>query len=256
MVATLEQLHQAIGDLQKKTADLTHDLRQVLAEYLKVLGQSTEKQLILSGFHLCTQVYPEAFLQRSVSEREALQRNIRQLGHQLVGSLTNVQQPLQELEFQDKLDPTVLLELWETIEDEMIEQIRCGSRQLNQLLQDAHVMEIKSLDKLLEMAEKAEEQGRTVTNPPHLLKALIDPKDSNEDDLDPVVAVYLQIGDLEFTNPELMGWRQKLRPILQKLSQIQQAHAQKEEEKLTAEATAAWKSTWIAEDSPFNGQID
>jgi hypothetical protein len=256
MVATLEQLYQALGDLQKKTAELTHDFRQVLAEYLKVLGQSTEKQLILSGFHLCTQVYPETFLQRSVSEREALQRNIRQLGQQLVGSLSHVQQPLQELEFQDKLDPTVLLELWETIEDEMVEQIRCGSRQLNQLLQDAHVMEIKSLDKLLEMAEKAEEQGRTVTNPPHLLKALIDPKESNDDDLDPVVAVYLQIGDLEFTNPELMGWRQKLRPILQKLSQLQQAHAQKEEEKLTAEAIAAWKSTWIAEGSPFNGQID
>jgi hypothetical protein len=253
MVATLEQLHQELSVLKQKTAEIAHNLRQVLAEYLRVLGQSAHKQLILSGYHLCTQIYPDAFLQLSVSARESLQQNIRELGRQLVASLLELQRPLQDIEFENELDPTLLLEILETLEDEMVERIQHSSRQLNQNLQDAQVMEIKALDKLLEMAEKAEKQGRSVTNPPHLLKALIDPKESGDDDLDPVVAVYLQIGDLEFTDPELMGWRQKLRPLLHHLGKVQQNYAQKQEERLTAEAIAAWKSTWIGEDSPMGG---
>ncbi len=253
MAATLEQLHQELGVLKQKTAEIAQNLRQILAEYLRVLGQSAHKQLIMSGFHLCTEVYPDGFLQLSVPARESLQHKIRELGRQLVASLLDVQRPLQELEFDKELDPTDLLELWETLEDDIIEHIQQSSRQLNQTLQDAQVMEIKALDKLLEMAEKAEKQGRSVTNPPHLLKALVDPKESMEDGLDPVVAVYLQIGDLEFTDPELMGWRQKLRPLLQNLSKVQQTFAQKQEERLTAEAISAWKSTWIGEDSPMGG---
>jgi hypothetical protein len=61
------------------------------------------------------------------------------------------------------------------------------------------------------------------------------------------VAIYLQLGDLEFTDPELMSKRQRLRPLLQKLAQVQQTYAQKQEEQLTAEAIAAWKATWVSD---------
>jgi hypothetical protein len=244
MGATLEQLRQDMGDIRKKAAEVGNELRQLLAEYLNVLGRSVSKQLVLSGFHLCTEVYPEAFLSLSVLERESLQKEIQDLGYRLTASLTEIQQPLQAMEMNAEVDPTLLLEVWETIETSMIEVLREGSRQINQQLQDRQIMRIKSLDKLLHMADQAQDSGRTVTNPPHLLKALVDPKELLEEDLEPVVAIYLQLSDLEFTDPELMSWRQKLRPLRQRLMQLQQVYTQKQEEQLTAEAIAAWRASW------------
>jgi hypothetical protein len=244
MGATLEQLRQDMGDLRKKTAEVGNELRQLLTQYLSVLGRSVSKQLVLSGFHLCTEVYPAAFLSRSVLDRESLQKEIQDLGDRLTALLAEIPQPLQEMEMNAEVDPIVLLDRWETIETSMVEVLRDGSRQINQQLQDHQIMAIKSLDKLLQMAAQAQDSGRTVTNPPHLLKALVDPKELLEEDLEPVVAIYLQLSDLEFTDPELMRWRQKLRPLRQKLMQLQQVYTQKQEEQLTAEAIAAWRASW------------
>jgi hypothetical protein len=249
MGATLEQLHQEMGDLRKKTAKVGSELRQLLADYLSVLGRSVSKQLVLSGFHLCTEVYPEAFLSLSVPEREGLQRDIQRLGRRITDSLAEIQQPLQEVALETEVDPTRLLEVWETIETSMIEVLRDGSLQINQQFQDRQILKIKSLEKLLHMAAQAQDSGRTVTNPPHLLKALVDPKELLEEGLEPVVAIYLQHSDLEFTDPELMSWRQKLRPVRQKLMQLQQSYTQKQDEQLTAEAIAAWRASWT--DSTF-----
>ncbi|HEY9824826.1 MAG TPA: hypothetical protein V6D19_05220, partial [Stenomitos sp.] len=227
----------------------------VLDRYIERLGQSAQKQIVVSSFHLCTEVYPEPFLQLSVSARMTLQQNIRQIGSRLVEALQELQRSIQNFELNDSADPTLLFQAWETLEQGIMQQFQDSSRQLNHQLQDSQVMQIKSLDKLLDTAVKAEAAGRTVTNPPHLLKALIDPDEETEDGLEPVVALYLQVGDLEFTDPELMGWRQKLRPLLQKLSQVQQSFAQKQEEQLVAEAIAAWNATWIAEDATTGGSM-
>jgi hypothetical protein len=252
MGATLEQLYQEMSQLRQKTSEVGQELRQVLTEYFAVLARSVQKQIVMSSFHLCTEVYPEAFLERSVFERETLQESIRQVSREMTESLATLLHPFNELELDDEADPILLLEVWEELEDSTTELFRESSRQINHLLQEAHIMNIKALDKLLDSADKATATGRTITNPPHLLKALVDP-DEDDDGLDPVVAIYLQLGDLEFTDPELMGWRQKLRPLLQKLSQVQQNYSQKQEEQLTAEAIAAWKATWTSEDSTFGG---
>jgi hypothetical protein len=248
MVATLEQLRQETAKLRKTTTEIGLELRQELVAYFGVLGRSIQKQLVLSSFNLCTQVYPEAFLELSVGARELLQQRIRQLGEEVAASLVEIQRPFQEMDFAAEVNPVLLLEAWETLEEGLMTLLQKTSRQINHQLQDAQIMKIKALDKLLTTAAKAEASGRSVTNPPHLLKALVDPEEDGEDGLDPVIAIYLQLGDLEFTDPELMSKRQRLRPLLQKLSQVQQTYTQKQEEQLTAEAIAAWKATWITED--------
>jgi hypothetical protein len=244
MGATLEQLYRDIENLKKKAAEVGRDLRPLLTEYVSVLGGAVSKQLVLSSFYLCTQVYPDAFLALSVSERESLQKNIQSLGDRLAGSLSEVQRPLQDLELEREVDPTMLLEQWETLETALAEVLREGTRQIDRQLLDHQIITVQSLDKLLSTADQAQEAGRTITNPPHLLKALVDPKELLEENLDPVVVIYLQIGDLEFTHAELMNLRQKMRPLQQKLIQIQQTYAKKQEEHLTAEAIAAWRASW------------
>ena len=244
MGATLEQLYQDMNTLCRNAAELGRDLRQQLEGYLSRLEQSVAKQLVLSSFHLCTQVYPEAFVSLSVFEREAFQKDLQDLGRQLGQSLSEVQTAFQGMDLEQEVSPTLLLEVYESLETQMVETLRAGSRQVNQQLIDARIMTVKSLDNLLSMAGQAQDSGRTITNPPNLLKALIDPKDAMEEHLDPVIIVFLQLSDLEFTDAELMGGRQKLRPLRQKLVQLQQTYAQKQEEQLTAEAIAAWRASW------------
>ena len=255
MGTTLEQLYQDMTNLRKSTAELGRDLRQQLKGYLHRLEQSVAKQLVLSSFHLCTQIYPEAFVALSVSEREAFQKSLQNLGRQLGQSLSEAQ-AFQGLDLEQEISPTLLLEVYESIETQMVETLRAGSRQINQQLIDAQIMKVKSLDTLLSMAGQAQDSGRTITNPPNLLKALIDPKDAMEENLDPVFIVYLQLSDLEFTDVELMSGRQKLRPLRQKLIQLQQTYVQKQEEQLTAEAIAAWRASWtepsFLSDGPAN----
>jgi hypothetical protein len=256
MGATLEQLYQEMKNLRKSAAEVGTELQQILKEYMSVLERSVPKQLVLSSFHLCTQVYPEAFVALSVSERESLQKGIQSLGTQLAASLLEVQIPLQEMDLGHEVNPLTLLEGWENAESALVEVLREGTHKINQLLIDSHIMTVKSLDNLLTMAGQAQDAGRTITNPPNLLKAMVDPRDMLEESIDPVIIIYLQISDLEFTDAELMSWRQKLRPLRQKLTQLQQSYAQKQEEQLTAEAIAAWRASWTETGFLNGGLLD
>jgi hypothetical protein len=87
MGATIEQLHQEMDQLRKTTSEVGLELRQVLTEYFAVLVRSLQRQVVMSSFHLCTEVYPEAFLERSVFERETLQQNIRKVSREMTDAL-------------------------------------------------------------------------------------------------------------------------------------------------------------------------
>jgi hypothetical protein len=246
MVAPLEQLRQDIIRLETKTAEIASELRNCLGSYCDVLRTSVQRQLILASFHLCTQTYPEEFLRLSFSDRGQLQTQLQQLGVQLANELTLACQLLLSVDADDRVTPDVLLEQWESIEDKIVDTLRLYSRKVNEQFQTHGILQIASLGKLLEVAAKAEESGRSITNPPLLLKALMDTKESEDLLPEPLVALYLQLSDLEFSDPELMKWRQKLRPLIQSLMQTHQFYAQKQEELLVAEATAAWRSSWVS----------
>lgn len=255
MVATLEQLRQDIIHLEQKTAEVVRKVRDVFSAYSGVLKDSVQRQLILASFHLCTQTYPEEFLRLSFSDRRQLQQQLQQLGQQLANDLTLSGQSLLNRDGENRVAPDEFLECWEEIEQSTVETLRLYSRKVNEQFQSAGLLQVTSLGKLLDIAAKAEGAGRSITNPPLLLKALVDSKESVEPSPEPVVALYLQLSDLEFTDPELMGWRQKLRPLLQTLTQLQQTYEQKQEELLVAEAIAAWRSSWVVQSEPLPNEL-
>lgn len=71
-----------LESLTTATKTIDQDLKDLYKHYLEVLSQALKKQLILATYHLCTQVYPEAFLQLSVSQREKVQAGIRKIADQ------------------------------------------------------------------------------------------------------------------------------------------------------------------------------
>ena len=52
--------------------------------------QSIEQQLILASYQLCTQIYPDSFLDLSLNQRQELQQSLRSLGKELKPSLLNI----------------------------------------------------------------------------------------------------------------------------------------------------------------------
>lgn len=79
MAKTVEQIEQDLAALEAAIAKLQQEFEQVYRSYLAELGATTRQQLIMASYHLCTQGYPDAFLSLSVSQREALQRSLRQV---------------------------------------------------------------------------------------------------------------------------------------------------------------------------------
>lgn len=247
MVPEITQIQQSLDQLAQKTVELTQAAREHYRQYLTLLGPAVSQKLVLASYHLCTQVHPDGFLKLSLNQQQTLQQEIQRLGTQLQDALTAVAQPLEDLAQQDSVDPDQLLNLLQDMEQAILDALRQISQQANQLLQEYGIVNITSMDLLFDIASKAAEQGRPITSTPHLIKALMDDQNdgSSDENSDPVVAIFLQLSDLEFTEAEVMNGRHQLRQLWQQLKSVRESFHQKQQEKKVAEATAAWRASWF-----------
>lgn len=247
MASEITQIQQSLDQLTQATVKLTHSARERYGQYLAILGPAVSQKLVLASYHLCTQMYPEAFLQLSLNQQQTLQQGVQQLGQKLQEALTAVLQPLNTWEMEAGCDPEQLMTLLQEMEQAILEALRQTSQQANQLLQDYKIVNITSMELLFEIASKAAEQGRPITSAPHLIKALMEDQDevSSDGKAEPVVAIFLQLSDLEFTDAEVMNERHQLRQLWQTLKSLQDSYTQKQREKTVAEATAAWRASWF-----------
>ncbi|MEO0539389.1 MAG: hypothetical protein AAFZ80_00840 [Cyanobacteria bacterium P01_A01_bin.105] len=96
MVQTSRQIQHTIDQLQAKTVTLGEELQALYQSYFDVLGAACQRQLVLAAYHICTQVYPEAFLKLSYSQREKFQKTLQQLGGQVYEQLQERWQQAQQ----------------------------------------------------------------------------------------------------------------------------------------------------------------
>lgn len=82
MVRTVERIEQELAALDRSLETIAEEFRDTYRQYLTALGQSVKQQLILAAYHLCTQGYPERFLNLSLNQRQTLQQSLRQLAQQ------------------------------------------------------------------------------------------------------------------------------------------------------------------------------
>jgi hypothetical protein len=112
MVRASGHIEQALSQLQAQTAVMADDFEALYHSYFETLGQATQRQLSLAAYHLCTRVYPEQFLTLSFSQREKLQRALRQIGAQVYGQLLECWSRAQRLSRQpERRDMGALLKL-------------------------------------------------------------------------------------------------------------------------------------------------
>lgn len=87
MVGSIERINQDIATLDRTVVAIAEELHSAYQNYLTLLGQAVSQQLILASYHVCTQGYPEQFLQLSYNQRYELQQSLRNLGKQLQNDL-------------------------------------------------------------------------------------------------------------------------------------------------------------------------
>jgi len=250
MVPEITHIQQNLDQLAQKTVELTQNVYEQYGQYLTLLGPAVSQKLIQASYHLCTQINPDSFLQLSLNQQQTLQQEVQQLGTKLQGILKSVPQPLADLAQQEHVDPEHLSTLLEALEQSILDALRQISQQANKCLQGYNIVNISSMDLLFDIASKAAEQGRPITSSPHLIKALIDDQndDASDNSSDPVVAIFLQLSDLEFTDTEIMNERHQLRQLWQQLKTIRESFDKKQRAKKVAEATAAWRASWFPTD--------
>ncbi|BAY10769.1 primosomal protein [Calothrix sp. NIES-2098] len=114
MARAIERIDRDIALLKEAISAIALELESAYANYLGILGQAVRQQLILATYHLCTQGYPEKFLNLSLNQRQQLQQAIRKLGQKAAEQLLTF---INNQETQDEVAEVTE----EVLDDEVVE---------------------------------------------------------------------------------------------------------------------------------------
>ena len=109
MGRSISQIQKELDAIEEKVIELGEELQTLYDKYIAVLSNSVQKQLILAGFQLCTQIYPEAFVTMSLAQRQKLQQSLRQLGKEIEPLLS--QKPTAEEISQEQIDLNLIAQM-------------------------------------------------------------------------------------------------------------------------------------------------
>jgi hypothetical protein len=156
-----------------------------------------------------------------------------------------------------------LIQWQERLEKTIADKLQTTSHAGNRLLQQARILPPHLPEPLLEAATKSMSPEMIGGNP-HVLKLLVESTEADGEDSPlpagilagrpkdgatvlHLVAIHLRLSELEFTEPSLMVWRNRLRDLDQRLKGIAQSYQKTQREKSIAEAQVAWRSTWTSD---------
>ena len=162
--------------------------------------------------------------------------------------------------------PIDRLTTWqENIERGIQEKIRLSSYETNQALQKATLIPAQVPDRALEAASRVDNDANSPVS--HVVQMLVEmgrsgdsesgdyPKRSNAEPFGPnvpklihVVALQLRLGELEFNDPILMRWRNRLRELASNTQDLTNKYRKCQHKRSVAEAQDAWRSSWTSDE--------
>jgi hypothetical protein len=90
MTKSIQQVKQNLENLKLQVAKIATELEELHSSYLELLGHSLKQQLILACYQICTQFYPQSFINLPLSAKQDLQQKLRQLTLNLKSQLTAI----------------------------------------------------------------------------------------------------------------------------------------------------------------------
>lgn len=272
MARAIERIEKDIIALKEATRAIAQQLNLAYARYINTLGLALQKQLILASYYLCTQGYPDEFLNLSLNQRQKLQQSIRKLSQQAAQELISYIQPpevtqtevvleTEEEEEKDEqeekeqqpqaLDPSNPIELveWQQEVEEGIEEtLKKVSQGANIIIQKTGVLPKKLPEPILTAATAASESSSDMMpSLPNILNLVIEISDQedSEDSITQIMAIHLRLGEIEFADVTLLTERKRIRNILMQLSKVGREYQKRQKELKIAEAEAAWRASWF-----------
>ena len=97
MTKSIQHIKQELDNTKSAVAETAVELQDRYRNYLDLLSQSVKQQLILASYQVCTQFYPQSFLDLSLSSKQNLQQTLRQIGIDIQPELLDIIEQ-QELE--------------------------------------------------------------------------------------------------------------------------------------------------------------
>lgn len=163
----------------------------------------------------------------------------------------------------------------------IVEQLQRTSYQANRLLQRFNILHQHLPEQVFSAIARADAPEGS-THSPHILNLLVETKgqerppepdsndkqprsadsasideenlDEDEDDNEPghrqpalthLIAINLRLAEIEFIDPTVMSWRNKIRELTNRLKQLRRTYRKKQREWAIIEAEAAWRSSWV-----------
>jgi hypothetical protein len=283
MAKAINIIKKDLVSLEEKVSQLFQEIYHLYGQYIDLLSRSVCRQLMVACYQICTQIYPESFLNLSFDERYKLQENLKKLGkeieYQLLSYLASSvnSRPEDNLKLEDILlkqeqetelypameappaasklpeitNPEALVEWCKSLEKGIQKTLERLSYEANHKLQQAHVLPTRLPTKIIEMALQAEESGPAASHAPNLLDLMIETetKQSNSANRSGekamrITTIHLRLAEVEFADPSLTVARKQIRDLSDKINRIRQQYRQVEKDYAIAKAEAAWRSSW------------
>ena len=203
MSRSLTGIEEKITKIETDTTEFFQEFQHFYRQYLKLLSYCIEQQLILAAHHICTEIYPDAFLRLTFNQRQRLQDRLRKLGREFEADLfvflknqaelliepeesaENLSSEMTETEENESPPKTVplntanpdeLLHWSRGVEYGVRETLEKISKEANSLLRGAAILSNAIPAKVIEMALEAEENGIGMNRSghPNILNLLIE----------------------------------------------------------------------------------
>ncbi|OLT68350.1 hypothetical protein BI334_28075 [Moorena producens 3L] len=95
-MTAVNRIDQELAALEEAITHLAKEFQTTYSNYLTFLGQCVGQQLIMAAYRICTQGYPESFLNLSVNSRQQLQQSLRKLAQETQQQLPSLLEQWQE----------------------------------------------------------------------------------------------------------------------------------------------------------------
>lgn len=247
MPKSMQQLRKELENIESQVKLVCQEIYDNYNEYLKLLSQTVKQQLVLAAYQICTQIYPQEFLNLSYSQREKMQKKLREISQRDFQQILERLQKTEENQEIKLQKPKEVVTALEYLEESIKQKLTEISKDSNHCLQEAGIISEEIPGKIIEMAIESEESVPTMNSPTNLLYLLVEKQPEGTEDLDSLTkisAINLRIHELEFSNPKLNNQRHQINKIKEQVSKLANRYQKQEQELAIAEAEAAWRSSW------------
>lgn len=281
MAKAINIIKKDLVNLEEKVGQLFREIYHLYSQYIELLSRSVRRQLMVACYQICTQIYPESFLNLSFDERYKLQENLKQIGKEIEAQLlfylaspdnssTENNLKIEDIFFKQEVEPGLamqapatasnlreitnpeaLVQWCKSLEKGIQTTLERLSHEANHQLQQAHILPTKLPTKIIEIALQAEESGPAASHAPNLLDLMIETETKQGNSANRsgektmrITTIHLRLAEIEFADPSLTVARKQIRDLSDKINRIRQQYRQVEKDYAIAKAESAWRSSW------------